>query len=89
MKAIDAVYTPRPLELITRERIERVQLVLAEIISRRDSETARNLKSIWDRLEAELARFDEGEILQARARRLLEDNQLKLELAPGLSNTPK
>ncbi|WP_441252095.1 hypothetical protein AB8A28_09170 [Tardiphaga sp. 71_E8_N1_1] len=70
MTAIDAC-APRKLKPITRERIERAQLALAGIISRRDNETARRLKPLWDRFEAELASFDEVESLRAKAERLL------------------
>ncbi|WP_149529895.1 hypothetical protein [Tardiphaga sp. P9-11] len=71
MTAIDAICAPRKLKPITRERIERAQLALAGIISRRDNETARRLKPLWDRFEAELASFDEVESLRAKAERLL------------------
>lgn len=57
-------------EPVTRDRILRVQLVLAGIIDRRDAATAVRLKPIWDRLESELAAFDDNDI-RTRARRLL------------------
>jgi hypothetical protein len=60
-------------QTITRERILRAQLVLADIISRRDAATVVRLKPLWDRFEAELAAFDDNDI-RARARRLIADH---------------
>jgi hypothetical protein len=53
---------------VTRERVERALDALAGIIASRNAEDAATLAPLYDRLERELAAFDRGADVQARAR---------------------
>lgn len=70
----------RPPGPVTRDELIGAQLMLAGIIDRGDASIAVRYRPLWDRLESELARFDDNDI-RARARRLLE--------AHGKTNCPQ
>lgn len=59
---------------MSRERVERALLLLAEIIGQRSPDDAAVLAPIYDRLERELAAMDRSDVV-ARAKRFVQSRQ--------------